>query len=96
LANTRGGEGRCSGGWPHFVRRSSVGCQCLRAAVQHPSRSWDLGVAVGRLRRDAADRLDAPDFEAWVARECRCDARAAAAMKSWLVKVGEVPPGAWP
>ncbi len=57
---------------------------------EHPSRSWDLGVAVGRLRRDAADRLDAPDFEAWAARECGCDARAAAAMKSWLVKAGEV------
>ena len=36
---------------------------------EHPSRSWDLGLAVGRLRRDAADRLDAPDFEQWAARE---------------------------
>src|ERR687891_326735 len=57
---------------------------------EHPSRSWDLGVAVGRLRRDAADRVDAPDFEAWAARECGCDARAAAAMKAWLIKAGEV------
>src|SRR5437667_5583741 len=29
---------------------------------EHPSRSWELGLAVGRLRRDAADRLDTPDF----------------------------------
>jgi ATP-dependent helicase Lhr and Lhr-like helicase len=57
---------------------------------EHPSRSWDLGVAVGRLRRDAADRLDTPDFDAWAARECGCEARAAAAMRSWLVKAGEV------
>src|ERR687891_1162367 len=57
---------------------------------EHPSRSYDLGLAVGRLRRDAADRVDAPDFEAWAARECGCDARAAAAMKAWLIKAGEV------
>ena len=57
---------------------------------EHPSRSWDLGLAVGRLRRDAAGRVDAPDFEAWAARECGCDARAAAAMKAWLIKAGEV------
>ncbi len=57
---------------------------------EHPSRSWDLGLAVGRLRRDAADRLDAPDFEAWAATETGCDARAARAMHSWLVKAGEV------
>ncbi len=42
------------------------------------------------MRRDAADHLDAPDFEAWVARECGCEARAAAVIKSWLVKAGEV------
>jgi ATP-dependent Lhr-like helicase len=57
---------------------------------EHPSRSWDLGLAVGRLRRDAADRLDAPDFEEWAARETGVDARAAAAMHTWLVKAGEV------
>ncbi|HEU5193172.1 MAG TPA: DEAD/DEAH box helicase [Methylomirabilota bacterium] len=57
---------------------------------EHPSRSWDLGVAVGRLRRDAADMLDAPDFAAWAARECGCEARAAVAMHAWLVKAGEV------
>ena len=57
---------------------------------EHPSRSWDLGVAVGRLRRDAADRLDAPDFAEWAARECGLDARAALAMRGWLVKAGEV------
>src|SRR5438105_6363828 len=57
---------------------------------EHPSRSWDLGVAVGRLRRDAADRLDAPDFAEWAARECGLDARATTAMHGWLVKAGEV------
>jgi ATP-dependent Lhr-like helicase len=57
---------------------------------EHPSRSWDLGLAVGRLRRDAADRLDAPDFAAWAARETGVDTRAARAMHAWLVKAGEV------
>jgi ATP-dependent Lhr-like helicase len=57
---------------------------------EHPSRSWDLGLAVGRLRRDAAERLDAPDFESWAAAETGVDARAARAMHAWLVKAGEV------
>ncbi len=57
---------------------------------EHPSRSYDLGLAVGRLRRDAAGRLDDPDFPGWAARECGLDARAAAALRAWLVKAGEV------
>jgi len=57
---------------------------------EHPSRSFELGLAVGRLRRDAADRLDAPDFAEWAERECGLDTRAAAAMRHWLVKAGEV------
>ncbi|MBI2157491.1 MAG: DEAD/DEAH box helicase [Candidatus Rokubacteria bacterium] len=57
---------------------------------EHPSRSWELGLAVGRLRRDAADRLDAPDFPEWARHECGLDARAAAALRAWLVKAGEV------
>src|SRR5207244_2076527 len=57
---------------------------------EHPSRSYDLGVAVGRLRREAADKLDAPDFEAWAKRECGLESRAAAAMRAWLTKAGEV------
>src|SRR5881296_3990796 len=57
---------------------------------EHPSRSWELGLAVGRLRRDAAERLDAPDFVAWATDACGLDARAAAAMRAWLVKAGEV------
>jgi ATP-dependent Lhr-like helicase len=57
---------------------------------EHPSRSWDLGVAVGRLRRDAAERLDAPDFAQWAERECGLDERAASALRAWLVKAGEV------
>src|SRR6266478_436795 len=57
---------------------------------EHPSRSWELGLAVGRLRRDAAERLDAPDFATWAAQACGLDARAASAMKAWLVMAGEV------
>jgi ATP-dependent Lhr-like helicase len=57
---------------------------------EHPSRSYDLGVAVGRLRREAADRLDDADWPAWVHRECGLEPRAAAAMKAWLTKAGEV------
>ncbi len=57
---------------------------------EHPSRSWELGLAVGRLRRDAADRLDAPDFADWARAECGLDPRAASAMRQWLVKAGEV------
>src|SRR5215510_6973720 len=57
---------------------------------EHPSRSWELGTAVGRLRRDAAERLDRPDFAQWAAGACGLDARAASAMRAWLVKAGEV------
>ncbi|MBI4269943.1 MAG: DEAD/DEAH box helicase [Candidatus Rokubacteria bacterium] len=57
---------------------------------EHPSRSFELGRAVGRLRRDAADRLDAPDFAAWAGRECGLEPRAASALRTWLVKAGEV------
>jgi ATP-dependent helicase Lhr and Lhr-like helicase len=57
---------------------------------EHPSRSFDLGVAVGRLRRDAADKLDDPDFEAWATAEAGLDTRAVRAMHAWLVKAGEV------
>jgi ATP-dependent helicase Lhr and Lhr-like helicase len=57
---------------------------------EHPSRSWELGLAVGRLRRDAAERVDAPDFETWAGDVCGLDPRAASAMRAWLVKAGEV------
>src|SRR5437867_196308 len=57
---------------------------------EHPSRSFDLGLAVGRLRRDAAGRVDAADFADWAQRECGLEARAASALRSWLVKAGEV------
>jgi ATP-dependent Lhr-like helicase len=57
---------------------------------EHPSRSWELGLAVGRLRRDAAERLDASDFTDWATAACGLETRAAAAMRSWLVKAGEV------
>src|SRR5207247_6176177 len=57
---------------------------------EHPSRSWELGLAVGRLRRDAAARLDTPDFAEWSERECGLDCHAASAILHWLVKAGEV------
>src|SRR5881397_3202305 len=57
---------------------------------EHPSRSWELGTAVGRLRRDAAERLDRPDFAEWAAATCGLDTRAASTMRAWLVKAGEV------
>ncbi|MBI2152911.1 MAG: DEAD/DEAH box helicase [Candidatus Rokubacteria bacterium] len=57
---------------------------------EHPSRSWELGILVGRLRREAAGRLDDPDFEEWAARECGCDARAASALRAWLAKGREI------
>ena len=57
---------------------------------EHPSRSYDLGLAVGRLRRDAGDHLDDPDFADWARRESGLEPRAAAAMRAWLVKAGEV------
>jgi len=57
---------------------------------EHPSRSFDLGLAVGRLRRDAAARVDDPDFADWAQRECGLEPRAAAALRAWLVKAGEV------
>jgi ATP-dependent Lhr-like helicase len=53
---------------------------------EHPSRSWDLGCLVGRLRHDAALRLDDPEFEPWVEAECGLDPRAARALKAWLQK----------
>src|SRR3989454_1002508 len=56
---------------------------------EHPSRSWELGLAVGRLRRDAADRLDAADFAEWASSECGLDPHAASAMRQWLVEAGE-------
>ena len=60
------GRPRPGGGRPRHVADHPV----LEGRAS--SRSWDLGVAVGRLRRDAADRLDTPDFAEWSARECGC------------------------
>jgi ATP-dependent Lhr-like helicase len=57
---------------------------------EHPSRSFELGVAVGRLRRDAAERLDDAGFGEWAALECGLDPHAASAMRAWLAKAGEV------
>src|SRR2546425_256116 len=55
---------------------------------EHPSRSWELGVAVGRLRRDASDRLDQPDFMDWAREECGLEPAAAGALRAWLVQAG--------
>src|SRR5438094_847933 len=57
---------------------------------EHPSRSWELGVGVARLRRDAAAALAIPGFDEWAAETCGLDGRAAAAMHAWLTKAGEV------
>src|SRR6185436_11528124 len=47
---------------------------------EHPSRSFDLGVAVGALRRDASARRHDPDFARWAHAECGLQPRAAHAM----------------
>src|SRR5438046_3174138 len=57
---------------------------------EHPSRSWELGVGVARLRRDAAAALAIPGFDEWAAETCGLDGRAAAAMHAWLTKAREV------
>src|SRR5205814_8454897 len=57
---------------------------------EHPSRSWELGVGVARVRRDAAAALAIPGFDEWAAETCGLDGRAAAAMHAWLTKAGEV------
>ncbi|MBM4443033.1 MAG: DEAD/DEAH box helicase, partial [Candidatus Rokubacteria bacterium] len=57
---------------------------------EHPSRSWDLGLGVARLRRDAAARMATPGFDAWAAEQCGLDARAASALQAWLTKAAEV------
>src|SRR5205814_2698163 len=57
---------------------------------EHPSRSWELGAGVARLRRDAAARLDMPGFDERAAETGVLDGRAAAAMHAWLTKAGEV------
>ncbi len=57
---------------------------------EHPSRSFDLGVAVGALRRDAAARLHEPDFATWAHVECGLTPRAAHALHAWLAKSTEL------
>ena len=57
---------------------------------EHPSRSWDLGVAVGRLRRDATARLGEPGFAAWARERCGLGPMAARALHAWLAKAREL------
>ena len=57
---------------------------------EHPSRSWELGLGVARLRHDAAARLTMPGFDEWMAETCGLDARAASALRAWLAKANEV------
>jgi len=57
---------------------------------EHPSRSWDLGRLCGRLRREAAERLDDASFEDWARETCRLDRRAASAFHAWLAKSRDV------
>lgn len=53
---------------------------------EHPSRSWELALEVGRLRRDAGERLEDSGFDAWAQAECGLEARAARAFRAWLGK----------
>ncbi|HEV8142271.1 MAG TPA: DEAD/DEAH box helicase [Methylomirabilota bacterium] len=57
---------------------------------EHPSRSWELGLGVARLRREAGARVAMSGFDEWAAEACGLDGRAAAAMRAWLTKAGEV------
>ena len=57
---------------------------------EHPSRSWDLGLGVARLRRQAAERLGMPGFDEWAAETCGLEPHAAAAMRAWLAKTRDV------
>ena len=57
---------------------------------EHPSRSYDLGVLVGRLRREAAARLDEPEFERWAAGEFCLSPAAARAFGAWIAKGREL------
>jgi ATP-dependent Lhr-like helicase len=57
---------------------------------EHPSRSFELGLGVARLRGDAARHLAEPGFDQWAADTCGLDVRAAAAMRAWLTKASEV------
>ncbi len=56
---------------------------------EHPSRSWELARLVARLRREAAQRLDDGDFEAWARTECGLEDRAVKALRAWLTKARE-------
>ena len=57
---------------------------------EHPSRSCDLGLAVGRLRRDAADRLDAPGLRRVGGAGVRARRARGRRDARWLLKAGEV------
>jgi ATP-dependent Lhr-like helicase len=57
---------------------------------EHPSRSYDLGVLVGRLRRDLQVRLDAGDLESWAGPECALGPSAVSAIRAWIAKAREL------
>ncbi|MFQ5521166.1 MAG: helicase-related protein, partial [Candidatus Methylomirabilia bacterium] len=57
---------------------------------EHPSRSWELGLLVGHLRREAASRLDDPGWADWAREACGLERRAAHALRAWLAKGREV------
>src|SRR3989454_873271 len=57
----------------------------------HPRRGTRfLALTSGGTIQDAGGRVDDPDFAAWAWRECGLEPRAAAALRAWLVKAGEV------
>ena len=62
---------------------------------EQPGRPYETGVRVGEFLRLAGDRLDDPDFVAWVAEECALGERAALNLRTFLMDqreaVGELP-----
>jgi ATP-dependent helicase Lhr and Lhr-like helicase len=62
---------------------------------EQPGRPYETGVRVGEFLRQAGDRLDDPDFAAWIAEECALGERAALNLRTFLMDqreaVGELP-----
>ncbi|HJV04737.1 MAG TPA: DEAD/DEAH box helicase, partial [Actinomycetota bacterium] len=60
-----------------------------------PGRPYELGVRYGEFLREAADRLDDPDFVEWVREECALGERAALNLRTFLLDqreaTGELP-----
>src|ERR671925_433431 len=93
LALTAGGTIPDAGLYDVYVAETDLKVGTLDEEFVTESLPGDvflLGSHAWRIAKVRADRVLVEDFEGWAAREAGCDARAAAAMKSWLVKAGEV------